>query len=182
MKRLLVYTMFLIGISQAQDELVGSRKIEMLPDEKRALTLKPSENNPYAKRAVVQEETPELEQNSEEVALRSKLSSLQVTGSSRSPRGMILLFGDILIERGRVLPQLIANQTQLLKVTDVTNEKIVLGWLDTETGELTGKTMQINYDLAPNVRHILQGQGQRGGELEMGIIRPDKVSGMASNP
>ncbi|MDF1812558.1 MAG: hypothetical protein P1V20_10095 [Verrucomicrobiales bacterium] len=169
----------LAGADNTHD-LVGKRSIEMRPAEKRFLTLKPAERNPYAKRAPEEDANKDQVQNTEELAIRQKLGALTVTGSSRSYNGLRLLLGDILIERGKVLPQLIRNQTQHLKVTDVTPEKIVLGWLDVESGELTGKTMPIFYDVKPVVRYVLQGQTGAvsvGGvdQLEMGILKPNRV-------
>ena len=150
----------------------------MRPTEKRSLTLKPSERNPYANRTEQSNLNEEEEQDSEEVAIRAKLGALQVTGSSRSTSGLILLLGDIMIQRGKVLPQLILNQTQELKVVGIDEEKIVLGWMDVETGELTGKTMQLPYDLRPNVNYVLKGQSitteTLAKDLDMGVLKPKR--------
>lgn len=177
--------LYLLGIAllassaSGQDgESIGNRKIEMRPNEKRALTLKPSERNPYAKRTVAKDVNQDEEQNAEEIAIRNKIRALEISGSSRSNSGLRLLMGDILIENGMVLPQLIINQTQFLKVVEVTNDKVELGWLDVETGELTGKTMRISYDLGPSVAYVLQGQVGASGsdglqrEQQMGVLRP----------
>ena len=167
-----------IAGAQGADDNIGNRDIEMRPNEKRYLTLKPSERNPYAKRVPQDGSTEDEEQNTEELAIRKKIGSLTVAGSSRSYNGLRLLLGDILLERGKQLPQLVSNQTQHLKVVDITSDKIVLGWMDVESGELTGKTMQIAYDVTPGVRYVLRGQtGKlRDGavnQLEMGIIKPN---------
>lgn len=171
--------------AQELEDTIGKRNIEMRPTEKRFLTLKPSERNPYSKRVPQDGSTKDEEQNTEELAIRQILGSLSVTGSSRSYNGLRLLLGDILIERGKQLPQLISNQTQHLKVVDVSSDKIVLGWMDVESGELTGKTMQISYDVKPAVRYVLQGQTGRGPngvvtELEMGVLKPKTGSSNVS--
>lgn len=169
-------------LTNAQDQFdtISKRNIEMRPSEKRYLTLKPSERNPYSKRVPEDGSTETEEQNTEELAIRQRLSALSVTGRSRSYNGLRLLLGDIVLERGKVLPPLIANQTQQLKVTDVTSEKIVLGWMDVESGELTGKMMPIPYNVDPIVRYVLQGQtGTTDGvvsQLEMGVLRPKRKS------
>ena len=171
-------------------ESVGKRSIDMRPNEKRSLTLKSSERNPYAKRAIQEGEDDEAEQSTEELSIRKKLRALSVTGASRSANGLRLLMGDIQIERGIELPQLLKSQTQNLKVIDVAEKKIVLGWVDLETGQLTGKTMKIIYDLTPTVRYVLQGQvgnTEQGGiakRPEMGILRPRRIpdnSGFVGN-
>lgn len=173
-------TLPILGSAQESTDLVGKRNIEMRPSEKRFLTLKPSERNPYSKRAPEDGSTKNEAQNTEELAIRKKLSALDVSGSSRSFNGLRLLLGDILIERGMVLPQLIPNQTQQLKVVDVASEKIVLGWMDVESGELTGKTMQLQYNVDPVVRYVLQGQNTSNDgtatRLQMGVLRPKRTS------
>ena len=167
-----------------EDEAIGSREIKMRPSEKRSLTLKKSERNPYAKRSIDEGLTDE-DQNSEEISIRNRLQGLQVLGSSRGQRGMRLLLGDILVENGTVLPPLIPDQTQHLKVMEVTNNKVVLGWMDIETGDLTGKTLQISYDLEPSVQYILQGQKLSDNtgisrKLEMGVIKPKRYKPVPS--
>ncbi len=174
-----------LGQDPATEALI-SRDIEMRPNEKKALSLRPDEKNPYAQRAPDEGLSQEEEQNEEELAILSKLNSLRVTGSSRSARGLILLLGDIMIERGRELPQMIPNQTQFLKVVDIAPGRIVLGWLDVETGELTGKTHQILYDLSPSVTYVLQGQvgpDEEGAvrQPEMGVLWPNRGR-QPSNP
>jgi len=164
------------GHAQGTTETMISRDIEMRPSEKRFLTLKTAERNPYSNRTPKEEKNKDEEHNVEEIAIRKKLDALSVSGTSRNSNGLRLLLGDILLERGLVLPQLIPNQTQHLKVVDVAEEKIVLGWMDVESGELTGKTLQINYDVKPVIRYVLQGQaGSNEGDAaapEMGVLKP----------
>lgn len=192
MKTIVISTAFLLAFSTAwgaqpaakpaakpaaeseSEDSKGKHSIEMRPTDKRSLALKDSERNPYAKRSVQDEIDETAEQNSEEIAIRKKLSELSVAGSSHGRQGLRLLLGDILIQRGIVIPPLLANQTHHLKVIDLTSNKIILGWLDIETGALTGKTLQINYDLAPTVQYVLQGQGSSTARKsqEMGLLRP----------
>jgi hypothetical protein len=180
---LIIASLFVVvhsGKAQGTAESVVSRNIEMRPSEKRFLTLKASERNAYSNRAPKEDKNKDEEHNVEEIAIRKKLDALSVSGTSRNSNGLRLLLGDILLERGMVLPQLIPNQTQHLKVVDVAEEKIVLGWLDVESGELTGKTLQINYDVKPVIRYVLQGQTAPVGGLlaapEMGVLKPKRVS------
>lgn len=137
-----------------------ARKISMSPDSKRALALKASERNPYAKRSPGREELDENGENQEEVQIRSTLSSLSVSGQSRGRNGLRILLGDIIIEQGQILPVLIPDQSENLKVVEVTEETVTLAWLDIETNEPTGKTLQLTYDLSPSVSYALHGQGR----------------------
>jgi hypothetical protein len=173
---------------------VPTRMIAMRPDEKRPLTLKSDERNPYAKRNLEVAENSDATVNAEEQQIRERLGSLRVTGKSQGPKGIIILLGDIILEQGRVLPQLLEDQGESLKVLEINEDSVVLGWLDIETSKPTGKTMQVAYDLSPSVSYALHGQsaGPTGGgeiaEIRMGILRVDrdrrkKEAGMASrNP
>jgi hypothetical protein len=108
-----------------------------------------------------------------------------------------VLLGDIILEEGAVLPQLLEDQSENLRVVELSEDTVVLGWLDIETKELTGKSMQVAYDLSPSVSIALQGQIDTGedeegivmrrmGVLRIGQERKKSESGMAaresSNP
>jgi len=154
-----------------------TRMIDMRPDEKRSLMLKPSERNPYARRAPEQETVSEEGENAEEIQIRERLNSLSVTGRSRGPQGLRILLGDIILEKGRMLPELIEDQSESLQVVEVNEESLVLSWLDAETGQPTGKTTQIAYDLSPRISYALQGQPDVDTESgvatqpRMGVLR-----------
>lgn len=138
-------------------KLAPTRMIQMKPDEKRPLVMNSNERNPYAHRSV-EKIKPEEEDNKEELKLRERLSLLRVTGRSMSQNGLRVLLGDIILEKGKLLPQLLEDQTEVLRVEKIDSEMVVLEWLDTKTGQATGKTMQVLYDLRPSVGYVLQGQ------------------------
>lgn len=152
-----------------------SREIGMRPEDKRSLTLKVNERNPYARRSAKEEAAIDGPENEEELQLRDMLSTLTVTGRSRGPNGLRVLLGDIILERGKVLPQLIVDQSERLQVIEVNDDTVILGWLDVETGELTGKTTQVAYDLSPSISYALHGQSLaaegRPAERRMGVLR-----------
>ena len=172
---------------------VPGRMISIRPDEKRSLDLKESERNPYAKRNPQEELAAEENGNVEELRIRERLAQLRVTGRSHGPNGLRVLLGDIILEDGRIVPQLLEDQSESLRVVELNEDTVVLGWLDIETGELTGKTMQVAYDLTPTVGVALQGQpvveGEEGlamrrmGVIRVGQDRKKVESGMAArNP
>ncbi len=153
---------------------VVGRMIGMRPDEKRPLILKASERNPYAKRSAEKEATGEEGINAEELQIRNRLSSLTVTGRSLGPNGLRVLLGDIILEQGRLLPQLLEEQSESLQVVELNENTVILGWLDIETNELTGKTMQVAYDLSAKVGYALHGQGtgqDASGETGEVVVR-----------
>jgi hypothetical protein len=157
---------------------VPGRMIGMRPEEKRPLVLKENERNPYAKRSTEEETAGDEAVNEEEQQIRARLSSLTVSGRSQGPNGLRVLLGDIILEQGRLLPQLLETQSENLKVMEINEDTVILGWLDIESNEPTGKTMQVAYDLTPMVSYALHGQespeADANGEVAaplMGVLR-----------
>lgn len=169
---------------------VPGRMIGMRPTEKRPLSLKESERNPYAKRNPHEEIATEAAGDAEELRIRERLSALRVAGRSQGPNGLRILLGDIILEEGRVLPQLLEEQSESLRVAELSEDTVVLAWIDPETLEPTGKTMQVAYDLTPSVGYALHGQSgesdeegvvaRRMGVLRVGEDRKRREAGMAS--
>jgi|GEM_PF-1142468 len=167
------------GVSPPKPRKAISRMIKIRPSQKRPLNLQARERNPYARRTENEKTASDRGTDSEESLIRAKLTSLSVTGSSRGPNNDLKVqLGDITLQQGRILPQLIEDQTINLQVTELTEETITLGWLDIETKELTGKTMLVPYDLTPTIEYQLSGQSRLAGkqgtasaEPKMGVIR-----------
>ncbi len=161
---------------------VPGRIIGMRPEEKRPLLLKASERNPYAKRSDKEEITGEENIDAEEQQIRARLGSLSVTGRSEGPNGLRILLGDIILEQGRILPQLLEGQSENLKVLAIQADTVVLGWIDLASGEPSGKTMQVPYDLSPKVSYALHGQESaaaegKDNERRMGVLHPGRPHG-----
>ncbi len=169
---------------------VPGRVIDMRPAQKRPLTLRENERNPYAKRNPHEELAAGADSDAEELRIRERLTALRVSGRSQGPNGLRVLLGDIILEEGRMLPQLLEDQSESLKVVELGEDTVVLCWIDTETSQPTGKTMQVAYDLTPSVSYALHGQTDTPGEngvatRRMGVIRVGEdrkklESGMAS--
>lgn len=182
--RLLIHTLFL-GIatlwcapsaarSQEQDPLAmlaangaageprtiaRNRIISLMPEDKRALMLKGDERNPFARRNPdVDLITEESDQETEADLIRDILNALPVSGRSMGPNGLRVLAGGIVFERGKMVDQVIPNQTENLIVENVNEASIELAWIDMETGKLTGKRLNLTYDLSAKVRYVLKGQ------------------------
>ncbi len=152
--------------------------IEMKPADKRPLRLKENERNPFEKRSAKDEEFTETDTDSEESKLREILTQLRVGGSSRGTNGLRILLGDMNLEEGMFLPKLIPVQNDALKVTEITEEALTLSWVDTESGVLTGKTLQLTFDLTPTIQYGLPGQpvildtsGNPSPSTVMGVMR-----------
>ncbi|MCB1085558.1 MAG: hypothetical protein KDM63_00810 [Verrucomicrobiae bacterium] len=154
-----------------------NRVISILPDTKRALVLKSDERNPFARRNPdVDLITEDSEQETEADLIRDKLTSLPITGRTYGPKGLRILAGEIVFERGKTVDPVIENQTENLRVENIDDTTIELAWIDLETGKLTGKQLKLFYDLSPKVRFLLKGQ-EAGDDLvadrKYGVFHPD---------
>jgi len=172
------------GESTAEAEVEVTRaSINFLPGQRRAFAVRADERNPFADR--VPEMKPrevENEGETEDDRLRVIFSELNVSGISRGPRGLRVLMGDLILEKGRAVPPLLENQTARLMVTDVSENELEVNWLNRETGEVTQKKLLIAYDLSPTVGFVLQGQGA-GGEGGARKVRFGKIRrGAAGEP
>lgn len=165
------------------------REIKLLPSHKRALALKEEERNPYAKRmAEVAIEETESGEETESDKIRRLLTGIPVTGRTYGKRGIRLLAGDIIFETGKEVPKVLEDQTERLVVENLTENTLTLGWIDPETGEPTGKRLNIAYDMETVVAYKLAGQTAKcddpeGKELKFGSMRRDsRPAGMAEDP
>ena len=140
--------------------IARNRVISIMPGDKRPLLLKGDERNPFARRNPdVDLITEETEQETEADFIRDILNSLPITGRSYGPRGLRILAGEIIFERGKMVDQVIEGQTENLIVENISDHTIELAWIDMETGKLSGKRLTLTYDLTPKVRYQLKGPG-----------------------
>jgi hypothetical protein len=161
----------------ATGAVTRNRVISMMPGDKTALVMKPEERNPFARRNPdVDLITENSEQETEADLIRDILNTLPVTGRSYGPKGLRVLAGEIVFERGKLVDQVIENQSENLIVENVKENLIELAWIDLETGKLTGKRLILPYDLSPKVRFMLKGQPKidtADAQPRFGVIRSD---------
>lgn len=144
---------------EAPRTIARNRVISLMPDDKRALVLKGDERNPFARRNPdVDLITEESDQETEADLIRDILNALPVTGRSMGPNGLRVLAGEIVFERGKMVDHVIPDQTENLIVENVNEASIELAWIDMETGKLTGKRLNLTYDLSAKIRYVLKGQ------------------------
>lgn len=142
------------------DEDIDS--IGFLPGFKKGLRLPAAERNPYSERKKNASELPE-DGESEAARIREILQGLRVRGISNGPRGMRVLFGNLVLIAGVELPQLLPGQLDRLMCTRVTDKDVEVAWLS-EAGEISddGRKILITIDLEPTVTVILPGQLNEG--------------------
>ncbi len=64
----------------------------------------------------------------EENQIRELLEKLRVVGVSPGRRGLRVMLGDMVLEPGVLVPQVLADQTIALRVASITPEAICLVW------------------------------------------------------
>ena len=148
-----------------------TRKIEMRPSEKRSLALRVDERNPYGRDIGEIKVIEDKEGVPEEDLIRKVFSQLTIGGRSVGPDGPRVLVGDMYLEEGQVVPPVIEDQSEQLVVVKISKEEIELAWFDPETGDLTGRRLNLKFDLKPVVNYIMNGQRGRT-DKENAAIKP----------
>lgn len=129
---------------------VGS--VGMLPGEKVAIKVEEAERNPFGLRVVQTTEAPKEDTGSEETEIRTVVESLTVKGVTKSGGRVQVLLGSFALEEGKLMPELIPDQTEKLRVLTLTEEKAELGFVE-KNGSVGGRTIVLRLDFTPSVRY-----------------------------
>ncbi|MEZ5432216.1 MAG: hypothetical protein R3F31_13785 [Verrucomicrobiales bacterium] len=107
-------------------EYVGNspEDIGVMPEQKRPLQVKDTETNPFANRTAEVDEVVVVEDTSEEQSIRKVLQNIRVGGVSRGDGGLRILVGNIILEKGLILPQLVEDQRERLIVSDISENEV----------------------------------------------------------
>lgn len=127
------------------------------PADKTSEQVQEGERNPFAKsddemRAHNQKGT------NEENQIRDRLEKLRVVGVSPGARGLRVMLGDMVLEPGQIVPQVLPEQSVSLRVGSITAESIEMVWMEKKPSGLPPRTLTISVDLRPYVRYQLMGQ------------------------
>ena len=114
------------------------------------------ERNPFERRVELKNEDDlaagvEL---SEEDRVRQKFNSFKVRGGTA---GVRVLLSDMILEKGKMVDPVLAEQTINLVVSELSTDEIVLTWVD-DIGKKRPRTIVVPYDLTPRVASQLSGQ------------------------
>ncbi len=141
-----------------------AEKVGLMPYQKTPVDVASKERNPFASRSPEKKEEEVAEVNKEEDRIRLVLSELAIGGVSKSADGGLrVLLGDMKLERGAVVPQVLQDQTTQLMVAMITEEKIEFAWLE-ESGKGTGRRLVMPIDVTPKVSFVLNGQQSKAEE------------------
>ncbi len=154
------------GIAEGAD---STAVIGIRPEQKTPTLISESERNPFGNRTKKQA-VAVYDKESEESQIRRIFTKLKVNGMSSAKDGFQrILLGDMILEKGKKVPQLIAGQSETLIVSDVTDEQIELSWVDEATMRLDGRKLLIPIALDPSVEFVLK--GQPGGDEKRRAVK-----------
>lgn len=134
------------------------------PDKRLPVDVREGERNPFGLLSAPppeEEETVQVEAETEEMKIRRILGNMRVTGRIGSPGSYQLQLGMMQLEEGDTLPRLFANQGEDLRVEKITERQIILNFVERRRlGEeaLPPRSVGLGYDLSPRVRSMLPGE------------------------
>ena len=160
------FSLLAVALISGDARAESASDIGTLPSQRIPATVNEGDRNPFATRIAISEESVgEFNGDSEESRIRQVFSRLNVTGrvpgNGGSPR---VLVGDLILAEGELVPQVIENQTDVLRVTRITDKEVELTWVD-EEATAAPRRLPIPIDLSAKVDFILPGRGSNGGQF-----------------
>jgi len=128
-----------------------AKSVGMLPGDKVAITVEETERNPFSQRIVQAAEAPK-DTGAEESQLRTVVENLDLKGVTKSGGRMKVLLGSYALEEGKLMPQLIPDQTEKLRVIALTDKKVELGFVEKD-GSAQARKIVLHLDFTPSVRY-----------------------------
>ncbi len=151
------------AMADVEVKLQQLKDIGILPDEKLAHRpedkLDPKRSNPFAERAKAREAKAVESVETEEIKIRRIFDTLQITGIIKSNGQYTAQLDDLILEEGRQVPPVIPNQTQILRVTQVTDKMVKIAWVEGAGSEMaTPRQIVKRIELSPRVGVLLAAQ------------------------
>ncbi|HSI62838.1 MAG TPA: hypothetical protein VLE43_06955 [Candidatus Saccharimonadia bacterium] len=135
----------------------GVKYTLLKPNDKTSEVVREMDRNPFGRSdAELQAQTQKG--SNEENQIRDLLAKLRVVGVSPGANGLRVMLGDMVLEAGQLVPQVLAEQTISLRVASITSEAINLVWVEAKPSGLPPRALTIPVDLRPYVRVQLKGQ------------------------
>lgn len=139
----------------------GSGQVGVLPDDKEAVDLQEGERNPFARRGPRVPTVVIEDADTEENRIRDVLRGMHVSGTTEWGGPRRVLLGSYILEVGKHVPDVIENQSETLRVKEITAEKVELVFEEKDNIPET-RTVDLRFRLTPTIRYVLG--SRRGGE------------------
>ncbi|MFT5105120.1 MAG: hypothetical protein ACI9UA_000738, partial [Pseudoalteromonas tetraodonis] len=153
-------TLLAVALGSVEARAESASDIGTLPSQRIPAAVDSGDRNPFATTIAIREDIPgNFEGDSEESRIRKVFQGLKVTGRVGVAR---VLVGDLVLKEGAIVPQVIENQTDILKVTKITDTEVELTWIDEEVVDSPRK-LPIPIELDPVVSFVLPGRSASSG-------------------
>ncbi len=160
-------------LALAATSLPGQAGIGMLPQDKTPVIVVDSERNPFGKKKVEKATENTI---TEESRIRAIFDSLPVRGVTGDPISGKVLLGSVFIEEGSEVPPVLPEQTEKLRVLEVREGTVVLGFLE-KSGPAYSRKITLRVGLKPHVRFKLPTESTEKSETE----KPSALGGITSD-
>jgi hypothetical protein len=140
-------------------QAAAAEDIGVLPDQKTAMALKstvdPEARNPFAARTIDEGLTIVQDTRSEEGRIRAVLDGFIVNGIAKSSNGgYSAQLESIILKEGQLLPRLLKDQVDQLRVTKITDRLVEITWVGDEDAEKP-RQVAMKVDMTPTVEVVL---------------------------
>lgn len=135
------------------------REIGPLPGDKVAETLKKGERNPFSEKVTTVASAVDSE--SESAKLSRILNSIPITGLAQDQEGHHkVMIGRYLLSEGDRMPQLLKDQTSLLRVSKITDKIVEISWVESQVSQSPQKVSRKLRVGQPVIEQILLPYGK----------------------
>ena len=184
MKRTLLITAALLaGALQVRADVEVTMKelqrIGLLPKDKEALrpedSIDTKRPNPFAERKKVVQNKPSETVETEESKIRNFFDQQKIGGIMKTPDGFEVALGRLVLKEGMRVPPVIPAQTQILRVTRVTDKLVEVSWVEGVGLEgAVPRKISKPIDLAPKVHQLLSSdEGDSADSKNLVVIDAD---------
>jgi len=131
----------------------------LYPDGRQVLDVRSNERNPFVQQLVEPSSTTTSPQEgaSEEARLRRILKAVKISGGASKSGHRQLLLGSLILKPGVILPPLLSNQSEALRVISVDDSSLTLEFVEKDPSSDARKIL-IPFDLKPEVTQFLYGE------------------------
>ncbi|MBE2181742.1 MAG: hypothetical protein IAE97_14865 [Chthoniobacterales bacterium] len=123
-----------------------------------SLTVVGNERNPFGLVSVPEPESGAVAgvAETEEAKIRRVLANMRISGMSGAPGDYSVLIGPLMLREGELVPQLFADQAEVLRVKSITEREVTFTFVESDSS-LEPRTFGVSVDVAPKVRSLMPG-------------------------
>ena len=130
----------------------------LFPDGRQKVDLRASERNPFAQQIAPEMPPPTTQEGTtEESRLRKLLRAMKIAGVSGNPGNKQVLLGSLILKPGTILPPILKNQVEVLKVLSVDDTAVVLAFVERDKSAAARKIV-LPFRIKPEVTQVMYGE------------------------